>query len=170
MFILPGVFTLIMANDFRVSSFVPSVRTFNVEDTKSLNTNLNESYRDLSQATNQRTIGNYTPESTLTGNKLYGVSNSAIPTYRVFLSAPSILNGTTSIPHNVQSLSTMKLLTLFGGASSAPSSWVPLPFVNVATPGNGIQLQVNGSNVEIITTSGSYTGYSAWVVMEYSIS
>lgn len=159
-----------MSNDHRVSNLIPSSRTFKTDDSESLSVSLDQMYRDVSVGVNTRTIGNYSTTPSLTGNTLYGIESKPITTYRIIVQASSILNGTTNIAHGVNNLSSVRTLSLIGGASSpSTSSFLPLPFVNVGTPGNGIQIDVNGANIQIITTSGSYTGYSAWIVWEYAL-
>jgi hypothetical protein len=151
----------------RISSYVVETRFFHTDDKEGLGVELNQMYRDLSQAVNQRTIGNYATESSLTGNKLYGIQSRAMATYRVLLTAPSILNGVTTVPHGIVSLENVLLLSLTGGASAFPN-FLPMPYVNVGTPGDGIQLSMDATNVYLTTTTADYVGYSALIVVEYA--
>lgn len=151
----------------RISSFVVETRFFHTNDPASLGVELNQMYRDLSQAINQRTVGIYATESALTGNKLYGIQSRPMSTYRVLLTATSIANGVTTIPHLITNLSDVLLLSLTGGASDSPS-FISLPYVNVGAPANGIQLSMDATNVYITTTTGDYASYSALIVVEYA--
>jgi hypothetical protein len=156
----------------KVASFVPEIRTFHTDDPEDLSIDLNQMYRDLSQGINQRAIGFTAPTPSLNGKRYFGITSRVMMGYTAVLQANSILNGVTTIPHGIPDafLATMRLVSLTGGASSAPSSFLPLPYVNVTTPANGIQMSILGPNVEIATTTADYVGYSALIVVEFAVS
>lgn len=80
--------------------------------------------------------------------------------------------GTTSIAHNIQVNSTTFFTHIYATAtdpSAIPAiKSVPIPYVNVAMPTDGIQINVDNTNVNITTTTANWIGFTeCYVVLEY---
>lgn len=150
-----------------ITPFVPDYRPFTTDSPSVLKSDLVQSYQDLAAGINNRTVSIYTGDSTLTGNKLYGLGSRLYMTYRVMLSVDSILNGTTTVAHGITNTTEIRYLSILGAATSS-SGALPLPYVNVGTPADGIQVSISGANLVLTTTTANYTGYSALIVIEYA--
>lgn len=132
---------------------------------------LSKMYFDIAYAVNQREISIYTTTQVDTGQRWFNVGNTVNrqQAFRQVYTVASILNGTTTIPANISTDSNTRFTHIYGIANFPLNFSLPIPYVNVATPGDGIQLRYNWStgNIEIITTTGNYTSYSAIIVLEY---
>jgi hypothetical protein len=74
-------------------------------------------------------------------------------------------NTTTSVAHGITVSSNTVFTRIYGVATDPSTSFIPLPFVDTA--GNHVELNVDATNVNIVTTA-DYTGYTtAYVVLEY---
>lgn len=124
---------------------------------------LNKFSNDVSFAVNSRTIGTYSGQTSATGNIFIGVATS-----RIILSVSSILNGITTIASNIPTSSKLFLCNLYGIASNG-TTVVPIPYVNIAVPTDGISLNfdIPTGIVSIITSTANWTGYSANIIVEY---
>lgn len=74
--------------------------------------------------------------------------------------------GSTSVAHGLDISDPKSVVRLYGAATDAGTSWIPLPFAST-TLNQNIQLEVDATNV-IITTGIDRTGYEkCYVVIEY---
>ena len=153
----------------KITNLVPASREFKVDNALALKVDLNQSYRDLSQAVNARTIGQYSKQSSaLTGNTYYNFAPSPKNTYRLYATANSIASGTTVISTGIVNANNIRTVSLTGAATdNLTLVSLPLPYINVAAPADSITLRVNGNNFELITTTANYATYSAVIVWEF---
>lgn len=78
---------------------------------------------------------------------------------------------TQSVAHGIDFTEESFITALYGAATDPAASdlnaAIPLPFLDVGTLANGIQLDIDGTNINL-TSSADYSAYtSAWVVIEY---
>ena len=74
-------------------------------------------------------------------------------------------NGTISFQHGINITPTTVFTRIYGTANDPSTSFIPLPFVDTA--GNDIEVNVDSTNVNIITI-GDYTAYTtSYVVLEW---
>lgn len=78
---------------------------------------------------------------------------------------------TQSEAHGITFTEDSFITALYGAATdpaaSDLNSGIPLPYLDVGTLANGIQLDIDGTNINL-TSSADYSAYtSAWVVVEY---
>ncbi len=138
------------------------------EDSLLLQREIINAYVDIANAVNAREIGIYSLQQEVTGQKFFIQRNSASSDVgRKCFQIPSILNGTTTIPHGIDIQGITVFTHIYGTATNPSTSFLPIPYVNVGTPANGIQLSVNATNIVLTTTSADYTAYSAVIILEF---
>jgi len=73
---------------------------------------------------------------------------------------------TKTVAHGIVT-STNTIFTYIGGCASIPgSSWIPIPFSDTGAGAN-IELQIDGTNVKIITAANYSTYTQCYVVLEW---
>lgn len=73
--------------------------------------------------------------------------------------------GTTSVAHGINITGNTVFTRIYGTATDPSTAFIPLPFVD--TGGSHVELNVDATNVNIVTTA-DYTGYTtAYVVLEW---
>lgn len=150
------------------TSLLPASRFF-PQDISLLQRELVLAYSDTAKAVNNRDIAIYATTFEPCGQKYFiiGNDNKASDVGRICFDIPSILNGVTTVAHG-QTLRPTSVFTRIYGTGTNPSTlYIPIPYVNVAVPANGIQLSVNATNIILTTTSADYTAFRAIIVLEY---
>lgn len=140
-------------------------------DQVQLEPTLNKMYIEVAAAVNARTVGLYNMSQITTGDLYFndGDPQDPHPGFRRVYQLASIAMGTNTIPLGFTPSSTTRFVDMYGTANRPTVRSVPIPFVNVGAPADGIELRVNWatSNIEIVTTTGNWTTYSAIIVLEY---
>jgi len=132
---------------------------------------LREYLRDIVQAVNARDIAQYA-ESEVVNGQLFltsGDNNSYRQVYRKVIDFGALPNTTTkSVAHGITVTATTEFTRIYATASDPSTRFVPIPYVNVTTPADGIEIDVDGTNVNIETTTANWTGFTTcYVVVEY---
>jgi hypothetical protein len=148
--------------------FLPNTRFFPLEG-EYLQRELNLFYNDCAGAINGKDIALYTKEATSTGQKFFAADGKSATraTMRKGFTFPSILNGTTSTPHGITVVPTTQFTRIYGTANRTSTRFFPLPYINVITPADSIQLSISATDVVLTTTTGNYTDCMAIVIIEY---
>jgi len=156
------------------SPFLITSRKFPTASESELQSVLTKSYTDISNNVNISTSGIYEKLQIVTRNKYFNDNNSQQQrqSYRQTYSLDALPNaGTATIPLNIDLLPQSEFVLIMGTANEREVRSVPIPFVNVAAPADGIQIEVDwvGPPPQIIitTTTGNWTAYSAIIVLEY---
>jgi hypothetical protein len=140
-------------------------------DPAQLEPTLNKMYIEVAAAVNARTVGLYNMSQITTGNIYFndGDPQDQHPGFRRVYQLASIASGTNTIPLGFTPTSTTRFVNMYGTGNSPSVQSVAIPHVNVTTPTDGIELRVNWgtSNIEVVTTTGNWTAYSAIIVLEY---
>ena len=148
-------------------SFLPATRSFSdinvVENPDVFLRALNKFANDTATAVNGRTIGTYTQEEVPSGNTFNGTQSS-----RMVVSIPSILNGTTTTATGIPTSSTLGIVNLYGIATNGTLS-IPVPYINVSSPSDsvGLSFDLTSASVLLETTTSNWTGYKAYIVVEF---
>lgn len=173
-------------NDFYTNSglFIPTTFLFNASklaeidiDSDEFKDTLIELYEDLNQmaiALNLKESGYYNLDEFLTSAMLFPNPNDSAalqPQWRqmfreVVNCGPLPNAGTKSVPHNIPITDTYSFVKIYGAASDQVAlSYLPLPYVSTAA--GAIEVNVDGTNVNI-TTQSDRTAYTlAYVIIEY---
>lgn len=133
---------------------------------------LREYLRDIVLAINARDIGQYTESQIVTGQKFFTANdnNALKQVYRKVIdisNAGGIIAG-SPYAHGITWTANTRVTRLYGVATEPSTGAIPIPYVDVGTPANGLQLDVDTASVVLTTGAGVYTGYtSGYVVIEY---
>lgn len=151
-----------------IAPFLTTSRQFNPESPGVFVRELTKAYLDTAIAVNLREIALYDTVPIITGQQ-WTSSNPQQKNiaFRQVFTAPSILNGTTSITHNIPVTATTLFTHIYGVANNAPSSFLPLPFVDNTSIANCIRLEITATQILITTSVPTYTAYSATIILEY---
>ena len=123
---------------------------------------------------NVKENGQYEAQEILSGQQYFSTDASNVPrrpryVFRTVVNFGALPNATTaSVPHNIAVTSTTIFTRIYATATNPNTAFIPIPFVNVATPTDGIQLNIDPVNVNITTTTANWIAYTTcYVVLEY---
>lgn len=176
-----------MARFNQTGLFLPTTYVWDIAELKDIEANsiefkelivkLYQNMNSITTALNMKTTGYYDTNEFVTGNIYFpapGLSSQTpqTPTFRqsyrqtvIFGALPNA--GTTSVPHNIPVNSAFTFVDFYG-ASFDPTSLesIPLPYAS-ATLIDNIEMNADGTNVNI-TTSIDYSAFTnTIVVLEY---
>lgn len=156
-----------------INSFVPNDLII-PQDFKEANLVLTDYFRLIVDALNDKDIAQYTTTPIVNGQKWFTPNdpNTYRFTYRKVIDFGALPNAATkSVAHGISTSSTTIWTRIYATATdpaaSTTNSAIPIPYVDPNTLANGIQLDVDATNVNI-TTAANYTAYTVcYVVLEY---
>ena len=135
---------------------------------------------DIASAINTKDSGLYTDEIVITGQQFYpvfGTTTAQSVTYRdVFrkvIDFGALPNAATkSVAHGITTTQNMTLTRFYATATDPAAATlnigIPIPYVNVAAPADGVQMTIDATNINITTTTANYTAYTrCFVIVEY---
>lgn len=134
---------------------------------------LTDYLKQIVDSLNLKEFGQYGTVELLTGQTWFTPGNANINrlTYRKVIDFGTLPNtATKSVAHGITTTGNTVFTRIYGtatdpGASSITAA-IPLPYVDPNTAANGIQLDIDATNVNV-TTAADYTAYSAYIVLEY---
>lgn len=143
---------------------------------KELLVRLYQNVNNIATILNLKDTGYYTTQEFVNGQSFFpnpslNSSTDTVATYRQvfrttvnFGALPNA--GTKSVPHNIAITAGFTFTRIYGAASDTTGlTYIPLPFVDAA--GNNIELNVDATNVNIVTTSDRTNYTVCYVVVEY---
>lgn len=177
-----------MASSIASGVYVPTTDVFdsltpdqiaqNPEDFKRFLTRLRQSINTLSTVLNLKDTGYYILQETANGQLFYpnpalSSVTTSLPTYRnVFrkvISFGALPNtGTTSVAHGVAITTTTSFTRIYGCATDPSTSFIPLPYAS-PTAANNIELNVDATNINIITGSDRSGYTTCYVILEWIV-
>ena len=152
------------------SSFLPVYEVI-PQDLGQLNIRLSQIYTAIALSANLKEIALYNPIEQINGQQWFVPSDNnrkrlGLRTVVDFGTLPN--SGTTSVAHGITVDSNTFFTRIYGCATDPSTRFIPIPYVNVGTPGDGVEIDVDTTNVNITTTTGNYTGFTTcYVVLEY---
>jgi hypothetical protein len=157
-------------------SFISNTRSFsdiNITDNPDIfKRAINKFASDVFESINARIIGTYSTTPSVSGQTFEGAQAQ-----RVVVFFDTLVNGLTSLTTPISSAaspSTLLLIISLSGTAQNGAVAVPLPYVNVLAPADGIQLSMalpGGSGtavVNLLTTTSNWVGFRGFVVIEYA--
>lgn len=165
-------------NDQNFESYVPVYDTV-PEEWEQARPFLVEVLKKISNAVNIREIGwlldeevlsgkSFIPGATLPGNNP-SLFRSVLRKVIIFGALPN--NSAKSVPHGLNVDSNFTLINLYGAASDPVNlQYVPLPYAEPTSLTNEISLQMDSTNVKIVTGASVFprSNYTrSYVVIEY---
>lgn len=138
------------------------------------NLKLRDYFNSIASAVNTKDSGIYDAVDTITGQQflpLFSTDTASNATYRTvfrkvidFGALPDTT--TKSVAHGITFGSTFSITKLYGAATDPSTSYIPLPYAS-STSANNIELNADGTNINIITGSDR-TGYTrTFIVIEW---
>lgn len=133
-----------------------------------------ERERLTSSIVNIKENGQYQTQELLTAQTWFstkpaGQQQFVRNTFRTVVNFGPLPNaGTATAPHNISITSSTIFTRIYGAATNPSTTFVPLPYVNVTTPTDGVELWIDSKNVNIKTTTGTWAPFTTcYVVLEY---
>jgi hypothetical protein len=145
---------------------VPYLRTTRnfPEESQPLSVELNRSYVDIASKINERTIGLFpTNRPAITGEKWFYNANQQQQSIRQIYTFTSAGN----IPHGIN-LSQIAAFTRIYGTFTNGTNWYPLPYVDVISATNQVNIIVDPTNIVITAGAGAPPAITnGFVVLEW---
>lgn len=118
--------------------------------------------------------GNYELNEILTAQQWFNPVNNLntqqkLYTFRKVINFGVLPNaGTKSVAHNIAVTNKTVFTKIIGTATNPAVQSVPLPYVNVGTPADGVELWLDPTNVNIKTTTANWIGFiTVYIILEY---
>lgn len=135
---------------------------------------LTDYFRNVVDALNDKEIGQYNTVELVSGQKWFtpGDANVERYVYRKVIDFGALPNSATkSVAHGITTTQHTVFTRIYGTATdpgaSTITSAIPIPYVDPGTLANGIQLDVDATNVNV-TTAANYTAYTTcYIILEY---
>jgi|SRR5579859_5740980 len=88
--------------------------------------------------------------------------------YRTVINFGALPNtATKSVPHNITCTAATSFTRIYGAATNPSTSYIPLPFVSATDVAHNIEVNVDTTNVNVIT-GANYSAYTTtYIVLEY---
>lgn len=158
------------SNQFQ-SPYLITSRKFPTTSPSELESVLSKSYIDIANNVNISTSGIYDKVQVDTRNKYYNdlENQKKRQSYRQTYTLTALPNaGTAVIPTGIALTSTSQFVNIYGTAESSTIAVALTPW-NMTRTDDAPYLRVNKTtgNIEIITNSGNWIGFSAMIVLEY---
>lgn len=150
---------------FQQAPYLRNQRQFPNENLKDLSKEVDLAYIDIASKVNERSIGIYAVNySMVTGDQWYLTgSNQKQQTLRrlyTFTAAGNIAHGLT--------LTQLSAITKIYGTFTDGTNWLPLPYVDVISVTNQVNVYVSPTNIVITAGAGTPpTITSGYVVLEW---
>lgn len=159
-----------MTTNQTLENFVP-VYDVAPEEPDKLREFLVEQLKRISNAVNEREVGQYQDVELLAGKQFIPGSNNPQLNRQVLrkvIDCGTLPNtGSSTVPHEISFTTNFTLIHLYGSATDPTAlTAVPLPYAS-NTASSDIELSMNATNI-VITTAADYSSYTrTYVVCEY---
>lgn len=143
---------------------------FDVSD-QDLRLLLQQIYFALAYQINEKDVGSYETIEQLNGQQYFDPANAQRKRYvfRIVVNFGALPNtATKSVAHGITVDANTNFTRIYATASDTTAlTYIPIPYVDPTTLANGIELDVDATNVNI-TTAANYSAYNVcYVVLEY---
>lgn len=150
------------------SPFLRTTRDF-PEDNQAMRMELIKMYIDMANATNARTVGLFpTNKPAINGEEWFitGQKNQGLRQLYTFKSS-DFMAGVANIPHGINLANIRGFVRIFGTFTNG-TNWYPLPYVDVLSATNQVNVIVDPINIVITIGAGAPpTVTSGFVVLEW---
>lgn len=179
---------------FATGAFIPTTTIYDVSEIyeiqvtdpafKELIVRLYQSVANISQVLNVAEKGYYVRNEFVTGSLLFPnpANTSLTPTpanarqgwRNTILVSSFPATGTLTIPHLIPVQPAFTFFKIYGTANLPSTinvpmtgSYLPVPYLDVTTSANNIQLRADNTNIYITTGGTNYSAYTGTVILEY---
>lgn len=144
------------------------------EEFKELLIRLYQTVSDIQRALNLKDSGYYITTEFNTGKLLFDPTNDfnkLRPIFRVVVDFGALPNAATkSVAHGITAIdANFKILSIVGGASkpTVAFSYLPLPYASATAVANNIEVNMDATNINVIT-GANYSAYTVtYITIEY---
>jgi len=157
------------APDFTKGNFTPENITL-PEDPEKLTETLKSILEAHARFINRKSTGQYEETEVQVNHTFPGADpQSKRNVFRSLVNFGVLPNAASKpVAHNLTGFADITFTAIYASATDPDFAGIPIPYTNVATPADGIQLYVDATNVIITTTTANWIGYTeCFVVLEY---
>lgn len=162
------------------NNFLPENFIFPEDNDEEYDVKLRQYLNNIASAVNTKDSGLYTNEEVITGQKFlptFGTTTSSSLNYRDvyrkvvdFGALPN--TATKNVAHGIATTQDFSIVKLCAVATRPGATTITtalnIPYFNLAVPGDNIQLQMDATNISIITITGNFVTFTrCFVVIEY---
>jgi hypothetical protein len=141
-----------------------------VADDEQFKLSLNDYMTRLVQILNDKDTGLYVDQEILNAQQFFDESDRTrlINIYRKVVNMGNLPNaGVINIPHGIMFPTGSRITRIYGAATNPTTgTYLPIPYLDVTNPNQGIELNADNMNVNIIT-GANFSSFDAIVVLEY---
>lgn len=163
-----------------LNNFIPENYLFPENDSPEYEVKLRQYLNTIAAAVNKKDSGLYTDQEVLTGQQFiptFDTDRSSSLTYRdVFrkvIDCGALPDSTTkAIPHGISTTEDFSIIKLYGAATDPGASTlelaIPIPFTNTSPPSDEVRLEMDATDILIITRTNNFIDFiRCFVVVEY---
>lgn len=167
------------STEINTDSLIPENYIFPEGDPEEYDITLRQYLNNIATAVNAKESGLYTDEEVLTGQKFYPVYSTDRESnffyrdvYRKVIDFGALPNNTTkNVAHGISTTKDYSMVHMYGSATKTNAVFqeaIPIPFVNVPVPAQGVELKMDATNIKITTKLGNFNLYNrCFIVVEY---
>lgn len=161
------------------NNFLPQSHIFPEDNPQEYDVKLRTYLNDISSAVNTKDSGLYTDEEVITGQQFvptFSTTESSSLNYRdVFrkvIDFGALPNATgKSVAHGIDTTENFTVVRIYGAATNPGASTltqaIPIPYVDVSTPANGVQLTMGPTVVALDTNANLSMFTRCFIIVEY---
>lgn len=165
-------------NDFGL--FIPTTTIFDLdrlyevevgsEEFKELLVRLYQTVNNIALATNVKTTGYFLNQEFVTGELYFNVNNdfnNLRPVYCMVVNFGALpAAGTKSVAHGIPVTSTYSWVQIYATATNPGTpKGIPVPYTSATAIANNLEINADGTNVNITTGGTDYSAYTTTLVV-----
>ncbi len=162
------------------NNFVPESYIFPEDNFEEYDVKLRQYLNKIGAAVNTKDSGFYLEDETITGQRFVPTFSTDTPSnvnfrdvFRKVIDFGALPNATTkNVPHGISTTEDFSIVRFYATATDPGASTlqaaIPIPYVNVASPTDGVQLDMGDTNISITTTTANFIAFTrCFVIVEY---
>jgi hypothetical protein len=154
-----------MSNPIQKSPYLRQQRDFPHDDIKELSVQIDKAYIDIASSVNNRTIGIYALSNSVTTGEAWYLQGSSKK--QQTLRQLYTFSAAGNIAHGID-LNKIAGFTRIYGTFTNGTNWYPLPYVDVSSATNQVNVYITPTNIVLTAGGGSPpTVTSGWIVLEW---
>lgn len=163
--------------------FIPTTTIFDVAELQEINVNseqfkellvrLYQTVNNITLATNLKTTGYYLNQEFVTGELYFNVNNdfnNLRPVYCMVVNFGALpAAGTKSVAHGIPVTNTYSWVQIYATATNPSTlTGLPIPYSSATAVASNLEINADGTNVNITTGGTNYSAYTkTLVVLKY---
>lgn len=147
-------------------SFIPTSEVFPADNQQFLG-KLDYVYTNISKNLNSKDIGRYELTEFINGQQFFDLNdfqNRRLVFRKCFTFAAIAIGGSVSFAHGITGIT---MLTRMYGTFISGTTFRPLPYMSISGSNQGVELLINGTDIQVINGAAGPNISSGIVVIEY---